>query len=209
MGNRNSNHYDRKLEGILHQAAAVFCARGYHQASMRDIARATGVSLAGLYYYFSSKQDLLYRIQRHTFEAILAAAKNAVLPLRHPEDRLRALICQHLQFSLARPDEMKVLIHEDRSLDEARRREVSAIKKAYYRLCFEQVAALGQKSKLAASNTRVAVLGLFGMMNWIYAWYNPKIDPEAGALAGQMTEIFLRGLYGAAVKRPARSRARE
>jgi AcrR family transcriptional regulator len=74
MRNRASKHYDRKLEGILRQAAAVFCARGYHRASMRDIARTTGVSLAGLYYYFPSKEHLLYLIQRQAFETLVDSA---------------------------------------------------------------------------------------------------------------------------------------
>jgi AcrR family transcriptional regulator len=67
---RTTPHYDRKLEGILRQAAALFCAQGYHQASMRDIARTTGVSLAGLYYYFPSKEHLLYLIQSHALETL-------------------------------------------------------------------------------------------------------------------------------------------
>ncbi len=66
LSSGSSDHFDRKLDEILRRAAAVFCARGYHQASIRDISRATRVSLAGLYYYFTSKEELLYLIQRHT-----------------------------------------------------------------------------------------------------------------------------------------------
>ena len=40
-------------------------------ASMRDLSRASGMSLAGLYYYFESKEKLLYLIQRHTFTTIV------------------------------------------------------------------------------------------------------------------------------------------
>src|SRR5580698_9823821 len=89
---RASPSYDRKLDELLRQAAAVFRTRGYHQASMRDIARATGVSLAGLYYYFSSKEELLFLIQRHAFETILAAAKDGLRDLQDPEERLRDLV---------------------------------------------------------------------------------------------------------------------
>ena len=41
--------YDEKLESILRASAAIFAEKGYHQASIRDIARATRVSLSGLY----------------------------------------------------------------------------------------------------------------------------------------------------------------
>src|SRR5271169_3508167 len=121
---QSSESYGRKLEAILRQAAAVFCARGYHQASIRDIARATGVSLAGLYYYFASKEELLYLIQRHTFETILACAQQGITPNQSPEERLRALIRLHLQFFLDHPNEMKVLTHEEAWLGKAHGREV-------------------------------------------------------------------------------------
>ena len=191
----DSQSYDRKLQAILQQAAAVFCARGYHQASIRDIARATGISLAGLYYYFSSKEELLFLIQRHAFETILGTAKNGLRGLESPEERLRTLIRLHLQFFLEHPNEMKVLTHEEEWLGEERGREVRAIKRAYYQLCFEQVEALKRVRSLRGLNTRLAVLSLFGMMNWIYTWYNPKIDPDAAVCAEAMATIFLHGIF--------------
>jgi TetR/AcrR family transcriptional regulator, cholesterol catabolism regulator len=191
---RGSKSYDRKLEAILRHAAAVFRTRGYHQASIRDIARATGVSLAGLYYYFSSKEELLYLIQRHAFETILAAARAGIEGVKGPEDRLRTLIRIHLQFFLEHPNEMKVLTHEEEWLGKERGREVRAIKRAYYQLCFDQVEALGRSRGYDGWNTRLAVLSLFGMMNWIYTWYNPKIDPGAAECAEAMAGIFLQGI---------------
>ncbi len=195
--NRSSSPFDRKLDEILRQAAAVFCARGYHNASIRDISRSTRVSLAGLYYYFSSKEELLYLIQRHAFETILAEARRALERLSDPEERLGTFIRLHLKFFIEHPNEMTVLTHEDGSLKDQWRREVHAIKKAYYRVCYDPVEALKQTWKLKGLNTRIAVLSLFGMMNWIYTWYRPKVDPDAETLAGQMTDIFLRGIFGA------------
>ena len=62
----------RKLEMILRHSARVFAEKGYEGASIRDISRASGVSLSGLYYYVESKQKLLYLIQIHTFSTILS-----------------------------------------------------------------------------------------------------------------------------------------
>jgi AcrR family transcriptional regulator len=187
-----------KLKEILRQAAVVFCERGYHQASVRDIARATGVSLAGLYYYFSSKERLLYLIQQHAFETILAQARAALaVAPADPEERLRIFILLHLKYFLTHPNEMKVLTHEERALADKWRRGIHAIKKAYYQLCFDEVEALRRAHRLAGLDTRVAALSLFGMMNWIYTWYNVHVDPDADELARQMTQIFLRGAAGA------------
>ena len=43
-------------------------------------------------------------------------------------------------------------------------------------------------------SSRTAVLSLFGMMNWIYTWYNPRVDADAAELAREMGDIFLRGV---------------
>ncbi|MGA8761569.1 MAG: helix-turn-helix domain-containing protein, partial [Candidatus Sulfotelmatobacter sp.] len=65
-----ATRYDRRLAEILTHATDVFCKKGYEGASMRDLSRATGMSLAGLYYYFESKERLLFLIQKHTFSTI-------------------------------------------------------------------------------------------------------------------------------------------
>jgi hypothetical protein len=61
----SDSHYDRQLAKILEHATAIFYEKGYERASIRDLSRASGMSLAGLYYYyyFESKEKLLYVIQ--------------------------------------------------------------------------------------------------------------------------------------------------
>ncbi len=196
------NNRSRKLNDILSQAARVFCERGYHAASMRDVARAADTSLAGLYYYVSGKEHLLYLIQRNSFETLLANARGALGAASDPEQRLRAIIRLHLGFFLEHPSEMKVLTHEEHSLEEAWRREIHALRKAYYQLAYEQVERLAAAGKLRRINPRIAVLSLFGMMNWIYMWYRPGSDPEAESLAEAMAEMFFLGV------RRERSRAK-
>ena len=64
-------NYDQKLEFILRTAARIFAEKSYHSTSMRDISRATEVSLAGLYHYCKSKEELLFLIQDNCFGRVL------------------------------------------------------------------------------------------------------------------------------------------
>ncbi len=64
---------------------------------MRDLSRATGMSLAGLYYYFESKERLLFLIQKHTFTTILEKLKARLENVRDPEERIRIFILNHLR----------------------------------------------------------------------------------------------------------------
>ncbi len=88
---------------------------------------------------------------------------------------------------------MKVLSHEADALKNGFASEVAAIKRQYYRICVGLLEELKRERELQFS-TRIAVLSLFGMMNWIYTWHNPRIDADAEQLAGEMSDIFLRGV---------------
>jgi AcrR family transcriptional regulator len=182
------------LQRILSRAARVFSEKGYEGASMRDISRATGVSLAGLYYYIESKQKLLYLIQIYTFKTVVARLEKRLAAISDPTERLRALVHNHLDYFLRHPVEMKLLSHEDEALEGEYRKEVFEIKRRYYEISaaiFDELRRTGLVERL---NARVAVLSLFGMMNWVYTWHRPKVDPQADALADAMTGIFLHGV---------------
>ena len=188
--------FDRRLAKILVHATDVFYEKGYEGASMRDLSRASGMSLAGLYYYFKSKERLLYLIQKHTFTTIVERLGERLRDVSDPEQRIRALILNHLQYFLANQKAMKVLSHEDDVLKNGLGSEIAAVKREYYRTCIELLDNFKRARGLEFSS-RIAVLSLFGMMNWIYTWYNQRIDADADDLARQMGDIFLQGICAA------------
>src|SRR5580658_3745461 len=189
----SASRFDRRLAEILAHAAEVFCKKGYEGASMRDLSRASGMSLAGLYYYFESKERLLFLIQKHTFSTIVQRLKSRLEGVSDPERRVRIFILNHLEYFLANQAAMKVLSHEAEALKNGFASEVAAIKREYYRICVSLLDELKRDRRLQFS-TRIAVLSLFGMMNWIYTWHNPRVDADAGQLASEMSDIFLRGV---------------
>ena len=190
------SRYDRRLSEILAHATEVFCRKGYEGASMRDLSRESGMSLAGLYYYFESKERLLYLIQKHTFSTIVQRLKARLEGVSDSEDRVRIFILNHLEYFLANQAAMKVLSHEDEALKNGFGLEIAAIKREYYRICVGLLDQLKRERGLEFS-TRLAVLSLFGMMNWIYTWHKPRVDADAAAIAREMGDIFLRGVLGA------------
>jgi len=184
-----------KFDHILNCATHVFYEKGYEGAGIRDIARHSRVSLAGLYYYVGSKEELLYLIQKRCFTTLLARLQEQLEPAGpDPENRLRALIHNHIRYFLQNREAMKVLSHEADSLTSPYAEDVAEIKRTYYRLCRGILEDLKRERKLKALHPRLAMLSLFGMMNWIYTWYNPRVDPDAEVLADQMAELFLRGV---------------
>lgn len=192
------SRFDRRLGEVLYFGTNVFYDKGYAGASMRDLSRASGMSLAGLYYYFESKEKLLYLIQKHTFSTIMQMLRDQLEMVTDSEQRVRIFIRNHLEYFLANLKAMKVLSHEDEALAGPLGQEIKDMKREYYQLCRGLVDDLKRDRGLPTDriSARIAVLSLFGMMNWIYTWHDPRRDIQAADLAEQMSEIFLRGLLG-------------
>jgi AcrR family transcriptional regulator len=191
--------YDEKLESILRAAASIFAEKGYHQASIRDIARATGVSLSGLYYYFDSKEELLFLIQDHAFGTLTGNLERMLEGVEEPHRKLRILMENHLRYFIGAKAEMKVLSHESESLTGEFRRRVNAKKR---RLTEIVTGILREIRPGGGVDPRVATFSLFGMMNWLYNWHRPGEDPPVEALVEGMYHIFLNGYLPAGVSVP-------
>ena len=183
--------YDERLDGLLRVAAEVFARKGYHATTMRDLSRASGMSLAGMYHYVPGKEDLLYLIQRRCFQSVLRDVQDAVAGETDPLARLRAFVRHHLAFFADNMDEMKVLSHEAESLSGARAEEILQLKREYASLLQRLIAAADGR------NPSVSAYALFGMMNWIYTWYRPDGPLGPDALAATMADLFLHGVTGA------------
>jgi AcrR family transcriptional regulator len=196
---------EAKLQHILLYSAQIFAEQGFEGASIRDISRATGISLSGLYYYFESKQKLLYLLQKSAFTNIMERLQQRLAHIQEPEARLRVLVRNHIEYFLSHPNEMKVLSHEEEALDPPYREEVASIKRRYYALAREIFDGVAGKDLAEGLRPRVAVLSLFGMMNWVYKWHRPKTDPSAQELTEAIVGIFLYGVKKAPAQKSALS----
>jgi len=195
------SRYDQKLEFILRTSARIFAEKGYHPTSMRDISRATEVSLAGLYYYCKSKDELLFLIQDNCFGRVHERLLERLRETDDPVAKLRLVIENHLSFFAANMAEMKVLSHEAESLAGELREHVTARKQQYTRLVRRILSEVQQQAQQARTNQdaapkpdlTVATYALFGMMNWIYNWYDPRGKLSVGDLVDNLSRLFLSG----------------
>lgn len=200
--------FDARLAHLLRAAAKVFAERGYHSTPMRQVAQASGMSLAGMYYYVKGKDDLLFRIQERCLARVLAGAEEAVGTVEDPLERLDRFIRHHVTFFAAHMDEMKVLSHEAGSLRGVYERRIRTLKQRYVDLLVAILSdCLG--SGAVRVDARIAAYALFGMMNWIYTWYDPDGPVTPEALAAQFSEIFQVGIAAPAVAAGAAVRLRQ
>lgn len=207
MSNRlepTSRSYDEKLQRILKISAKIFAEKGFHRTSVRDISRATKMSLAGLYYYFTTKEELLYLIQERCFVTLLQRWERAASPGgMDVRARIRLFAENHLSFFCHNMHEMKVMAHEDESLTGDFQVKILVLKRRYVKVIMDLIRELQEEAGGRGLDLRVATFSLFGMMNWIYTWYQPKRDLPLPQLMEQMLRIYFFGvLQGATVEAP-------
>jgi AcrR family transcriptional regulator len=170
-------------ERILRAAATAIAELGYHGMSMRELARAAGMSLSNLYNYFPSKEEILFAIQREAFEALTTSAEETLEIAEVPEDRLYVFILHHVHYVAENPDVMRVLVHEAASLPAEQRAAIRTLKERYFELArsiIEQVVETGCGRPAAGEAVDARELerityNVFGMLNWLYGWYEPSI----------------------------------
>jgi len=190
----DQSRYDQKLEHILRTSARIFAEKSYHSTSMRDISRATGVSLAGLYHYCKSKEELLFLIQDHCFGRVLERLEERIKRNTDPFEKLRIFIDNHLSFFAANMAEMKVLSHEAESLAGDLHKHVSTKKERYAKLARKILREIEEQEQTSARvDLTIATYALFGMMNWIYNWYDPRGKLSVNQLVDNITRLFLAG----------------
>jgi len=195
--------YDQRLNHILEAAMGLIARVGYQKASMRAVAAAAGVSLAGLYHYFDSKEKILYLIQFRAFNSLLNNLREKLHGVQDPVEQLQVVVRAHVSYFAANMAALKVCSHELDSLTGEAYEETRRIRAEYYQLTRSIVdRVLDTHAPKSTADGHVATMSLFGMLNWLYRWYNPKQTRSATAVAGQIAALFLHGLLGTSAPSP-------
>ena len=188
-------NYDDRLNRILKVATRVIGREGYQKASMRLVAKAAGTSLAGLYHYFDGKERLLFLIQFRAFSSLLNTLQEKLHGVGDPQRQLEIMVRSHVAYFAANMAALKVCSHELDSLSGDAYEETRVIRRKYYELTrgiIERI--LDGRTPDRPIDRHVATMSLFGMLNWLYRWYDPKRGRSPSVIADQLVSQFLNGL---------------
>ncbi len=198
------------LDEIIAAAAKVFRTKGYHAATVQDIADEVGILKGSLYHHFESKEDLLYLIVKEPIARMYQTMGEIVeIDLPAPE-KLRRAILAHVEAFDRHYPHLFVYLREREEM-KRRFRELIKLSPKQYERFWQQILREGIKSGEFRADLDVQVVsyGLLGMLNWLYQWYRPQGRLSVREVAEQFTAMALSGLAAPASKRrPARSRRR-
>ena len=201
------------LDDIVSAAAKVFRTKGYHAATVRDIAEEVGILKGSLYHHFASKEELLYLVVKEPIATMYRAmAKIAAADLTATE-KLRRAIAAHLEAFDRHYPHLFVYLREREAVKRRFREKIGFSPKEYYR-CWQQILREGVENGEFRSDFDIQVTsyGLLGMLNWSCEWYDPQGRLSVQEVAEQFTTLALAGLaadkpHTIAPAKPKRSRA--
>jgi TetR/AcrR family transcriptional regulator, cholesterol catabolism regulator len=181
-------------EAIIEAAARVFRTKGYHAASVQDIADAVGILKGSLYHHFESKEELLYLIVKEPRARLYKTVADIVADDAPAGQKLRRAILAHLEAFDQHYPHLFVYLRER---EEMKRRFRGAPKE--YERYWQQILREGVKSGEFRVDLDVQVVsyGLLGMVNWLYKWYDPRGRLSVREIAAQLSTTALAGLVAA------------
>jgi AcrR family transcriptional regulator len=189
----STSRYDKRLAQILRIAARLMARQGYEKTSVRQVAKQAKVTLSGLYYYMTGKEELLFLIQFHTFDSLVRTLRGQLAACDSPESGLRAVISTHLNHFLIHMDELKVCARELETLSGKLYRKVLALRREYFAMTLSVVRELAERNG-SRLDPEIATLSLFGALNWMYQWYGAKRKVAPDRLETELTQLFLSAL---------------
>ncbi|MHC5022875.1 MAG: TetR/AcrR family transcriptional regulator [Planctomycetota bacterium] len=198
VGRGARDTYEERRNHILRSATLLFAQRGYAKASMRMIARGAGVSLAGLYHYYESKEQILFVMQCRVFSSLLTNLREKLYGVEDPAARLRVMIQEHIAYFAANMAELKVCSHELDSLGGDAYDQTRGIRREYYIVVRSIIGDIVEAHRPDFPlDLHVATMALFGTLNWLYRWWHPRGAGSPRTLATQIANQFLCGLSAA------------
>jgi AcrR family transcriptional regulator len=188
-------------EKVSRVACSIFRRRGYHQTSMRDIASALGWQPSALYYYYPSKEDLLFAIMDNAVSGLTEMVRERIDPADPPAERLRQAVTAHITVVADHLDELSVFLHEMKSMEDPKRREVLIAKRSRYEHIYRDIIHDGiAAGDFRPVDPRLARFMILSACNWLYSWYRPDGPYRPEDIAAAFCDMLLGGLQPGAAQ---------
>lgn len=203
MARTRSENFPAIQRGILKRAAAVFAKSGYTGSSINDLSDAIDLSRGALYHYFPSKEAILCGILDNHLLRFLDVIEHAMRPNGSAIDQLRAVTRAIVDLNSQSPDEQILILNEVNQLSKEDRERITDLERRVLDRLSDLLIRVDSAGKITPRNKRVYTMMYLGIINYTFAWYDPKGRIKPAEYADMATDLFLHGLLTGA---PARVR---
>ena len=183
--------HDRRT-AILKAAAHLFIQSGFRASSLEDVAEQFGFKRQAIYYYFSSKEEVLYQILSFTMDVHEATMSRALASTSDPRDQLEALVRSWVLDITTREDdgEFSLLLDgEMHELTPEHREEIIRRQRDFHVLYRDLLAELKRRGQLRDLNPSVAALSMGAMVRAVAGWFRRDGPMSGEQIADEVTKV--------------------
>ncbi len=184
------------VERLLDAAAGAFADRGFHATTTRDIASRAGLSAAGVYVHFESKEAVLYALSRRGHEAALALVHGSATGPGTPTERVARVMSEFAAWHAEHYEVARVVQYEFPHLLPHHRDEVLALRKNIDEAVRELLADGVASGEFEVADVRDTTLALMSMCIDVARWYSPGVRRTPDRIGATYASLGLR-LLGA------------
>ena len=182
----------RRVE-ILKSAAAAFRRRGYHGASMGEIAQALRMTKGSLYYYFENKEEILFFCHDYSLDILLEVLERVEEAGGTPPQKLRSLIESFVHHIL---DDLRgtAMTLDFQALSAPRLRRIIAKRDRFDRGIRRLLQEGMDAGAIAPGDPKLLTFAILGAVNWIPRWFDPKGPATSEEIGRVFAEYLVSGL---------------
>jgi AcrR family transcriptional regulator len=193
---------DREQQ-ILQQALRLFSQAGYHGTSLQEIADELGITRPAFYYYFRSKDDLLWRLIGSLGDQLLEEVRPVVDEPLTPLEKLHKLLVAHTRTILGNPEAFKIYFTERHLVDPRRDRQLRRGEEQYITLYEEVIADAQRDGVVRQGDPHLLALVVTGLANSALRWFQARRPLTAEAASELLADLALASISAPAGQRPA------
>jgi len=195
MRTRRARAPRRRQSEILEAAARVFHEKGYESTSIQDIADSVGILKGSLYYYITSKEDLLYEILQDVHQDALKNLDKIAALEGSALEKIRAFVVVHFAHNANNLVKMGVFFKDFRSLSGERRRTIVEERDMYDNFLRDLIRAAQKEGAVCPDiDAKLEAITILGMLNWVYQWYRPGAGMSPLEIANEYGDFVVHGL---------------
>lgn len=176
---------------------------GYNGASLRRIAKSSGVTMATLYYHFPAKEAILVEIMRKTLCDLESEVVQARDSHRSAEESLRAMVTTHIRFHITRRKEAWVTDVEFKVLAEPARSTIKEMRDGYERMFFDVLSAGVDDGSFKTEQAGIATKAILTLCTSVAQWFRPDGPLPAESISATYVDLIFRALSPTATIEPA------
>lgn len=180
-------------EEILEVAAQIFRQKGFHAASMQEIANAVNLRKASLYHHVSSKQEILLELMDLAMDYLIERTQAIFLQPTPPQTRLEEAIHRYLKALTDYPDLANVLLLEFRSLEPDFQARHQPRRDQFERLWRGLIQEGIDSGYFHQTDASIAAKILLGSIHWAVTWYRPDGAMSIEQIAEGYSTLLLNG----------------